>query len=77
MATSVLVNTTTDAITTEITTDTTATDTCILLSIHIRGVIIKFPDWYDKKIKKYKELKNRFISIQSNLRLLGYMRCIV
>jgi hypothetical protein len=39
----------------------------------MRGLAIKFPDWYEKINKKYKRIKNCFISFQSNLRLFEYM----
>jgi hypothetical protein len=43
----------------------------------LRSLAIKCSDWCEKRNKKYKDVKNCFIFIQSNLRLLEYICCAV
>jgi hypothetical protein len=40
---------------------------------NIRRLAMKFSDWCEERNKKYKEIKNYFVSIQINLRLLEYI----
>jgi hypothetical protein len=45
--------------------------------LRFRQLAVKFPDWCERRNKKFKEIKNCFIFIQNNLRLLEYMCWIV